>query len=242
MSIFDRKSRALAAAKEAFGPHTWDGKRAAVRHPTGPLWMVLLSANNRADQTLGLCAPLPKPLPIALLVEDRERFSYMGKLAEVKTGDPAFDARFFVAGLPKEVVAAAFDGETRRWMLEVFPKWPSLSLDDGMVWTRMGLSTKVEIQAGAGSEITAHELTSKADGITRLANRLVEAYDHFYGAELARAGPEAANAWHQANIGVVEGEALRRRRRRLMLFAVIGAILCCVLCCPMMFIFGPLFF
>jgi hypothetical protein len=162
--------------------------------------------------------PLSRPLPIIVVVENRQGYMHVGSTPEVRTGDPAFDARFFVFGTPPEVVAAALDAPTRSWIATMGEN-PTVRLEDS--WVISHWSTP-----GVEGRTAPADLLQAARSQIRMADACVAAFDAHHQAIGRERGAAAADAWHAAAVAGVarRAEDATRIRRIFIAGCAIGVL------------------
>lgn len=179
-----------------------------------------------------LRVPLSRQLPIVIGAEVRQSYVHLGSIPEVRTGDPAFDARIFVFGSPAEVVAAALEPATRTWIVSMGEN-PTVRLEDACVsshWSTPGVSGRT----------TPADLLQAARTQIRLADACVAAYDARHQAIRQERGIAAADAWHAEAGAAVTRRAEDAKRRRLVFTAGCAVAIVGLLGFTLLAIFGIL--
>lgn len=169
-------------------------------------------------------APLG-PRPLECLVEG----TYASHLTfeRVQTGDAEFDERTRVHGLPPEVVRAALDGPTRRWILDthVPPRPPQIETEGG--WLRIHRSYRRVSAIGAlpcADLPPPEEIARWLDLTVALADRLVGAYDATRASIAAQGGPARAAQWEADARAVLARRSQKRANVRVALAVGIAAV------------------
>jgi hypothetical protein len=223
---FDRQQ--LANIEQAVGPTIAENRR----EERGAWWHqgrlygqpVWLGLDTRGAITgIDFAAPLCGR-PIQLSISDRRTTTAWGT-AELLTGDSRFDTTFLVTGWPAEVLHAALDEPTRRWLLSTFPRRdPQISTEFGRVQIHRSLATASGSLGVSGDQaMPPAELAYWMESMTRLAAGLVTAFDQIHARIAREHGPAAAHAWIQAQ--VAEFAALERARASFRVRTGVGVLL-----------------
>ncbi|MBI4704656.1 MAG: hypothetical protein HY744_26435 [Deltaproteobacteria bacterium] len=148
-------------------------------------------------------------------------------LPRVQTGDPEFDARAHVHGAPPEIVQAALDGPTRRWILDthVPPRPPQITTDHGFLGIyRCYRRTTRLLEIPPLEMPDAAEIARWLDAALGLADRLNGAFDATYQGLQAQQGRAAAERWLAEQHAAADQLARKRTTVRWIVFGAVAAL------------------
>lgn len=180
--------------------------------------------------------------PVALTIDGMNVVHVSRSEAErVRTGDPEFDALYQVFGAPAEVIAAALDAPTRRWVLDHAKS--GIATRDGGGWINVcpplfpsTTIAGVGVELASSSEVmSAERVAYWLDATLALADRLTAAFDQRFDAIARAHGHAAAHAWAEAVRGA---ERRRLERSKLRRFVLLAAILLVLVVMPIACLLG----
>ncbi len=206
----DRRQAAVAAAEQALP---------GLQH-LSPQRMVAEVGGRRVELTLRAAVVVrdtaspnrllelrfPLAVPIKLGTEQRSNYVHVGPVPIVTTGDPAFDAKFVVPGVPNEVVQRALDAPTRAWMQQYGQVHLMLTTDE---WGALSFSRSISLpEENRRQPLTPQVISDAANALSHFANTLETSY-HARRAEIvAQQGEAGALAWEAQNDKLIKARPL----------------------------------
>lgn len=165
------------------------------------------------------------PLAVPARIHVEGHYATYSHTPVVQTGDPEFDRRYKVHGVPPEVIARVLgDERVRSWYREVYgDRSPQTDTEGSWVSLYRGYRIgRLDTFDLSPEEVpSAAEIAHFLDVVVDLTDRIGHGFHENVAAIAAAHGPAAGEAWAAQQAGTILAAREASRHRRLLILGVV---------------------